>query len=809
MNCEYIENTLNEALSQINNQKDYLDILLLFFERELIEQKYGRIKDISHFKKCRAEMFEMFCDYSCSPIFKKPNISKEYKRAFEVFNSTGRNILLSDLGYVFEDFYNRQIDEKTGKIITSSSRKECGMFFSNKELVRYIIRSILSPNVKLSEKTFVDPSMGAGVFLFELVEQISNKQDININDFIENNIYGVDKNPYVIDLFKISLWIKYPSVDLAKISRHFVCFDSILAPVNGPEESWETHFPEVFGNNNGFDYIVGNPPWGRLKANIRDYNLYYNTLAVDYQGKRMKDALSNQGAGNDWLLYKNEVSKYSYALKNSGNYENQDYEVNGTTTGGDADLYKYFLEQSFNILNKGGMIGYIIPASFYMTEGATGLRHLFLENGIIYGLYGFENKKHIFPIHPSYKFLIMLYKKTGKRGRITKARFDLIDPTCLEENEKGVSYKISDLSMCSGDYWTIPECHSQSELDLLIKIYSVKPIQKLPEIVFRRELDMTLDSDIFVLDEEKKRGRKYYPLYEGRMVTQYNSYSKEYVSGNGRTAIWKKVKTTYARNIKAHYYIDKADIYKRNIFTGYRAAYCDVTGQKNVRTVLATLIPKDTVCGNKVPTIEFANKDIRSALLWIGLANSFVVDWIIRRKMSITLNFFHWRQIPFPWLDLDSDMAIKICAASARIITKKNGIDLSGELEGKTKKQYFEYEHSTEEELRSIVDIAVADYFSLDIYELALILYDFCALDQGVKGITGDLRYGSNRSTSYVTRDKLLIDYICAHNLDMDNVIDIFKGAGLDISKTVACNYQSLRARIAYYNQNSIHAYSD
>lgn len=48
----------------------------------------------------------------------------------------------------------------------------------------------------------------------------------------------------------------------------------------------------------------------------------------------------------------------------------------------------------------------------------------------------------------------------------------------------------------------------------------------------------------------------------------------------------------------------------------FRACFCDVTGQHNVRTVLAALIPPHCVCGNKVPVCRFDREDIRLPLLW-------------------------------------------------------------------------------------------------------------------------------------------------------------------------------------------------
>lgn len=809
MRFDTIANEMNAALSGRKGQTDYINVLILFLERLLVESKYGRIVDIDQFRRYRNEICEIFREYRCSTIFENDFEFTGIEAVFDLFNQSLNKIDISEIGYVFEEFYNREIDHKTGKLMVGSSRKEHGMFFSDKALVRFIVHSILSENKDFASRTFLDPSMGAGIFLSEIIEQAEKTDGIHVIDFMENNLFGVDKNPYVVDLFKISLWMKYPSIDLRKISKHIVCFDSLLTPVAGEGITWEFYFPEIFKIHKGFDFIIGNPPWGRTKANIREYNLYYNTLAEKYQGKRMKDAVFGSDTDSGWLQYKNTVSGYSKKLKSQKGFKHQSYMVNETTTGGDADLYKYFLELSFHIVKNDGMIGFIIPASFYMNEGATGLRHLLLENGSIKGLYSFENKKHIFPIHSSYKFFVMLYKKQRKWGHIEQAVFNLANPNALFEELAGLSYSIEDLVMCSGDYWSVPECRSREELNLLRKIYKFASGRPSWDMGFKRELDMTLDSEMFVLDKERENGETYLPIYEGRMITQYNCNSKKYISGNGRTAKWEKVLNSGEGIIGAHYYIKEKDAIEYGINSDYRAAYCDVTGQKNVRTVLAALIPRGAVCGNKVPTCVFAQNDLRFHLLWIGIANSFVIDWMIRKKMSITLNFFHWHQIPFPNMDIEKDDAIMICASVARILKNNNGIDVFQQLSEKIKERYLEYENFKNEELRAVIDVIVADYFGLDIYELAMILYDFQALDQKACGIPGDLRYGTGRKASYVTRDKLLKKYICMHCLPEDNIVEIYGEIGINIMEYTSSDYYSMNDRMDFYERNNVNAYSD
>ncbi|MFR7732166.1 MAG: hypothetical protein ACLU7D_01660 [Collinsella sp.] len=40
--------------------------------------------------------------------------------------------------------------------------------------------------------------------------------------------------------------------------------------------------------------------------------------------------------------------------------------------------------------------------------------------------------------------------------------------------------------------------------------------------------------------------------------------------------------------------------------------------------------------------------DFDHALLWLGIVNSFAFDWIVRRYITTTINFFILENLPFP-----------------------------------------------------------------------------------------------------------------------------------------------------------------
>ena len=363
------------------------------------------------------------------------------------------------------------------------------------------------------------------------------------------------------------------------------------------------------------------------------------------------------------------------------------------------------------------------------------------------------------------------------------------------------------MTTCSGIRWTVPECEDSVEKEILLKLYKKHPplgkyIKTKWNIRFSRELDITMDSNKFKdinLDDINPGDL---PVYEGRMVGQYDSSQKLYISGNGRTAKW--VKNEKIGQIRAHYYVE-------NVWPnrGYRACYCDITGQSNVRTVLASLIKPEAVCGNKVPTCNFyPDNNIFYHLLWIGIANSFVVDWVVRKKITITLNYYHWNQIPFPRLSMTDVIGTKIAACVACILDNRNAYRLCDEIKEQGDLQLLEeirkVKRLSYEKLRMQIDCYVAELYGLSVEELAYIMLDFTSIDNSQRGIMGDRNMKTYRPASYVTRDMLLFDYADCSDIDLQ---EIYARVSIDISAfTGECT--SLKKRCSFYQKNGIVPYS-
>lgn len=148
--------------------------------------------------------------------------------------------------------------------------------------------------------------------------------------------------------------------------------------------------------------------------------------------------------------------------------------------------------------------------------------------------------------------------------------------------------------------------------------------------------------------------------------------------------------------------------------------------------MMSAIIPDGVVCGNKVPTVIFPNND-KGIYAWVGVTNSFVYDWFLRRVLTTTVNYFLLKSIPIPAVDPGDNRL-------AKIIENVKQLELL-DSEGAN---YDKYEN-----LRSENDVLVAELYGITGREMRLILEDFNLLDRGQPAIEGE-------ATSTITRDMIL-----------------------------------------------------
>lgn len=368
------------------------------------------------------------------------------------------------LSQIYERFLGQEIIIESGGTFHITESPEVaasnGVVPTPKIIVEQIVKDTLTPLTEgkkfneLCNLKIADICCGSGTFLISsydfLVEKVMEKiieENIDDSDLVyeteegliltlkakrnilENNLFGVDVNPYAVEVAEFSLLLKLlegeneASVNnfihehedkiLPNLTSNIKCGnslvdnkffefmpesledDEILFKTNPFE--WEEEFPDIMANG-GFDAIIGNPPYVRIQ-NMKKYS----PEEIEY--------------------YQSKDSEYTVAKKET------------------VDKYFLFIERAINLLNPTGLLGYIIPHKFFITKGGKGLRKFIAEKHQISKIINF-GVTQVFPGRATYTAILIIQAnkmeqfKYKKVSNISAETLDSEENTCVYSSEK-------------------------------------------------------------------------------------------------------------------------------------------------------------------------------------------------------------------------------------------------------------------------------------------------------------------------------------------------------------------------------------
>lgn len=701
----------------------------------------------------------------------------------------------------------------------SSRRRTQGVFFTPPPAIRFLVRTALGPVAERCRDAqdvlhirVVDPAVGAGFFLLEALDLLANSLRVMAPEMTPLNarrqvaqacLAGVDVDAGAVALARALIWLRVgdPLLEPASVAPLLVPGDALTGPpIPGQDGErlenddlsetgvdWGAQFPGVFDaqsprGRSGFDVVISNPPWGRFRPEIKAFHLQYDEDLKDFQGDSLRAKINRLEVDDGYISAaweKHKAARLAMArnLRANGAYAAQSVLVQGRRTGGDSDAYKYFLERSVHLLHSTGRLGLVLPEAWLRTEGATGLRRLLFDRGQVEKLLCFENRERHFPIHAMFRYSLLCWQKGGKSG-IRSAKFGLKSLKHVREHESmdngGPSFSEKWMKSFGGPLMLLPAVKTPRDKELFAKLVAAFPPLGSQEsgpwrVRFVRELDITNDRSLFLTADllesrgwqrtgvgwKNAEGKRAFPLYEGRMVHQHDHAAKGYRGGGGRKAKWVPLPLE-RKALESHYWVIEEDVREKvDALEAARAGFCDITGHANERTAIAALIPARCPAGNKVPTLRFNDPDPRLHLIWVALANSFIIDWLLRRLVDTTVNFFHWKQIPFPRLDPSGGKGEALWSMAAELASIEQSHasflrDLKYSRFQGTDTQQRGHDWHSRARLRAHIDAIAAELFEVGPEELSLILRDFSLLDRNQPPLPGE-------PASTITQDLLLL----------------------------------------------------
>ena len=482
--------------------------------------------------------------------------------------------------------------------------------------------------------------------------------------------YVKEETPFVTE--GVFRYIRNNQLDLIDKST----IDNILKySTNFKFFHWEIEFPEVFrGENPGFDCIIGNPPWDKIKLIEKEYfeGRYEPIEKAKTAGERKKQLELLEKA--DPSLYKNyiedlkRVEKIGNFVKFSSRYS--------LSNVGEMNLAYVFTEQVAKLINSTGFVGFIIPAGI-ATEKTTSVFFDFLvRNEMLRNLYIVENKNRYFAdVHRHAKFALITF--TGEKIKTQKPKyaFFIKDTNELKDKDRIIELDKFDFELINPNTRNCPMFFSKKDSELVKQIYQNSDIimrdnsNDLPfNFQYMRMFDMTTDSNKFEIEKNllrdgftysknkyTKQEETFLPLYESRHIAQYNhryasiKINPTNIFKTGSSILSSKSELINPNfTIKPRFWIKEENLdyripekYKYNWFLAFK----DITGATSERVVVSAIIPK-TAAGNTLPILLIYEEAVDICCMLANL-NCKILDFITRRKISGNhLNLFTLKQLP-------------------------------------------------------------------------------------------------------------------------------------------------------------------
>ena len=450
---------------------------------------------------------------------------------------------------------------------------------------------------------------------------------------------------------------------------------------------WEIDFPGVWSDwtsaapKGGFDAVIGNPPWDRLKMQevewfaARKPEVAYATRAADR--KRMVQELKD---GHDPLASDYEqASRFAAMAARMGGLPPQKGGQYPLLGGGDVNLYSLFVERASRLVRPEGIVGLLVPSGISGDLGASGFFRSVSTTGRLGSLLDYANRPvpggpmFFDDVDSRFKFSAIAFGGSARIFEAAECGFFLTSTEDERLAEQTFPLTPGDFVAVNPNSGTAPVFRTPKDADLVTAIYTRVPVLsdfRVPEderawkVRYLRMFDMTNDSHFFRTAAELEAERWYpveggrwqrgseeaVPLYEGKMVQAYDHRAASViVNPENLHRPAQPEETTVEQHARPdwlprpQFYVSLNEIRGMGI-ASWNVSFKDVTAPTNVRTMIAAAVP-EAAYGNTLPII-LVKSPIERALL-LGNLNAFPFDYAARQKVQGQhLNWYIVEQLP-------------------------------------------------------------------------------------------------------------------------------------------------------------------
>ncbi|MFX1560134.1 MAG: Eco57I restriction-modification methylase domain-containing protein, partial [Promethearchaeota archaeon] len=571
-----------------------------------------------------------------------------------------------------------------------TSQKPLGAFYTPLEIADYIVSLTLSPTLnKLASKASIegvsaleeilslktlDPACGTGVFLICALHAyyraisngiqnaieggtsrrtLKNAGMLEYQQRVRNNIDGVDIDSGALEVTDISLRLlsqtDSDSLGVSGLGKSLKQGNSLISlkGLNGDVDhggfftdavsrypfEWHHEFGDIF-RNGGFDFIVMNPPYERLKPNLAEF-------------------LRERLLTGERDIHLDNFAEYKQKLHEDVSYfrESGEYQTSNKYT---IDTHRLFIERSLQLTNDEGNIGFIVPSTILGDLSSQALRSSIIQENSLLTIDDFPETSRLFEgVTQSVSVM------TLKRGGNTKsflARFNLKD---LEDvkSQNQIRIQADKIEKVVGSSLSIPQLNKIG-WKLISKLHRHPSISSIDLLTVRRgELDLTLNRECITSDTTDFR------LVRGSNISRYSIVER---SGDDAEFVdVDRLKESLGASARVEH-------------IGRPRIACQQVSNRTQRWRLKfSSIPADAILANSCNYVidEKKPSEIRRLFL-LGVLNSELMNW--RFSLTNTNNHVSTRELmQLPIADSDNADIKKFYSSLIKDV-RKNRVDEMG-----------------------------------------------------------------------------------------------------------------------------------
>ena len=594
----------------------------------------------------------------------------------------------------------------------------------------------------LRDLKIVDPACGSGAFLFQAYdaleasyhEVIGNLAKLGAADaaelsaqvptfILQENLYGVDLSPEAVEITQLALWIRSASHGqlLARLSENIVHGNSLVhdPAVHADGFDWRERFPAVFpapsgtepgegtklpspsgrgaggeglsgSREPGFDCVIGNPPWERMKLQEREFfSLPAPEIATAASAATRRQLMEKLESSDPPLFdrYRQALAAADSLLtycRSSGEYP--------LTGRGDINTYAVFAELAYRLVAPHGRVGILVPSGIGVHNTTKDFFGELISARRLIRMFDFDNRLGVFfpDVHHDTQFSILNFAGSAAPRQRPDFIFGALKVEELEEKKRHIALTAEDIALLNPNTRTCPIFLSQRDAKLTKDIYRRIPVlidanREGPTgnswgIQFKTMFHQTNDAERFheaealKADGFKLKGNRwvkgkqaFLPLYEAKMLRSYDHrFGTVFVD----TSNWINQGQTHENNSRFNTRIRNSSSLPRYWASGSRAiaglggsvaahiAFRDITNPTNRRTMISAFAPAVGFI-NTLPIATFPDSiSFRRRACLQANFGSFVFDYVTRNKLQGRhMNFYILEQLP----TLEPDQYDKPC----------------------------------------------------------------------------------------------------------------------------------------------------